>query len=103
MANKKDKGTASLYIAKQHQMLSTLYINTRGNFVFYSIRKLYVIYVIFANYQQLLFCQGAHKGVGRVIYNRVYCLESSHSLYLQLSFPRFMKLLYVLRSEGSMM
>ena len=37
MAKEKDKSTAFLYIAKRHQTLSTLYMNTRGNFVFYSI------------------------------------------------------------------
>ena len=31
------KRTAFLFIAKRNHTLSTLYINTRGNFVFYSI------------------------------------------------------------------
>ena len=44
VAKKKDKSTAFLYIAKRHQTLSTLYINTRGNFVFYSI-YIYYIYI----------------------------------------------------------
>ena len=34
---KKENSTAFLYIAKRNQTLCTLYINIRGNFVFYSI------------------------------------------------------------------
>ena len=38
------KSTAFLYIAKRNHTLSTLYINTRGNFVFYSIYIYWFIY-----------------------------------------------------------
>ena len=41
VAKKKRQTTAFLYIAKRHQTLSTLYIKTRGNFVFYSISNVY--------------------------------------------------------------
>ena len=46
MAKKKDKSTAFLYIAKQHQTLSTLYINTRKFHVLQYIKFVFIFCIL---------------------------------------------------------